>query len=125
MPSKMCEIWSRTKYFVTNTRFEHQKLRWSGFIDRICSRTFRRVCPYRPGVIKEIEGDPSLRALVSQCDRRTQTEFQYLVAYRNSAEFKSIMTRIRHSLTFHYDAGTTEKAGLTIARSARRTSRLW
>jgi hypothetical protein len=55
----------------------------------------------------------------------TQTEFQYLVAYRNSAEFKSIMTRIRHSLTFHYDAGTTEKAGLTIARSARRTSRLW
>jgi hypothetical protein len=55
----------------------------------------------------------------------TQTEFQYLVAYRNSAEFKSIMTRIRHSLTFDYDAGTTEKAGLTIARSARRTSRLW
>ena len=57
-------------------------------------------------VIKEIRNDTALRALVSQCDARTQLSFseleQFLPRGASHAEFRRLIGQVRDNLTFHY-----------------------
>jgi hypothetical protein len=67
-------------------------------------------------IIKAIRADQSLMALVSQCDRQTQSSFSQLEYFlpkgKNSKEFETIVGRIRNNITFHYD-----ESGSLIERS--------
>lgn len=58
-------------------------------------------------IIEDIKKDPRLMTIVARCDGQTQQSFNNLEQFLPNApkrgEFKHLIGRIRHNLTFHYD----------------------
>jgi hypothetical protein len=78
-------------------------------------------------VIKAIRDDPSLLALVRQCDQETQSSFRKLEDFLPSGvfrqEFETLIGRIRNNVTFHYDeSGTLVDRAVSALAAKNRTS---
>jgi hypothetical protein len=58
-------------------------------------------------IIADVRNDSRLSALVWQCNKRTQTSFEYLEQFLKGGTarpwFDRIVGRVRNNLTFHYD----------------------
>lgn len=61
-------------------------------------------------LIREINQDTDLRALLAQSHAKTQAAFAELVSYGASQEFKKLILRIRNNIGFHYSANSVAKA---------------
>ncbi|CAN7769962.1 hypothetical protein LJR290_007472 [Variovorax sp. LjRoot290] len=59
-------------------------------------------------ILNDLQNDRDLMAVVKACDKQTQESFSKLQTYMhggaNHAEFRDIVEKLRHNLTFHYQS---------------------
>jgi hypothetical protein len=60
-------------------------------------------------IVKDIQENAKLKALVDACDRKTRTSFDAVAAFLTTPDY-GMLLRIRNNASFHYDRKLTVRA---------------